>query len=294
VLARVDEVAAPVEPLRLIAQGAFNWVFETGSGFIVRVGRTAEAAERHAIEARMLRWLAGRSTVPVPSPAAVLPAGPGLAFGALVYRKLPGRLMLRAEALAGGNSALAGDLGQFFAGLHRIPLAQARELGLPAYQYALHPELPSAALRSVRARAWPALRQRLATAELSAVDRWWDDFFADPSLRATPEVICHGDLWPGNLLVGDDGRLAGVLDWEWISIADPSADLGKRVDFSAAFWDAFLSSYQRHGGSVDESTRARMLRWSEFRIFEALTCHVDDDALRESDILDLRALPWMP
>ena len=38
-------------------------------------------------------------------------------------------------------------------------------------------------------------------------------------------AICHGDLWPGNLLV-DRGRVTGVLDWSLATVADPAFDVG--------------------------------------------------------------------
>lgn len=42
--------------------------------------------------------------------------------------------------------------------------------------------------------------------------------------RGAPDVMSHGDLIPGNLLVAE-GRLAGVLDTEGFRAADPSLDL---------------------------------------------------------------------
>ncbi len=42
--------------------------------------------------------------------------------------------------------------------------------------------------------------------------------------HAAPDVMSHGDLLPGNLLVAD-GRLAGVLDVDGFGPADPALDL---------------------------------------------------------------------
>ncbi|WP_040799651.1 phosphotransferase family protein [Nocardia higoensis] len=38
--------------------------------------------------------------------------------------------------------------------------------------------------------------------------------------------VVHGDFRPGNLLIGDDGQLRAVLDWELWTIGDVMADLG--------------------------------------------------------------------
>lgn len=41
----------------------------------------------------------------------------------------------------------------------------------------------------------------------------------------THTALVHGDLHPGHLLLGDDGRLVGVLDWTEARVTDPSVDL---------------------------------------------------------------------
>jgi aminoglycoside phosphotransferase (APT) family kinase protein len=42
--------------------------------------------------------------------------------------------------------------------------------------------------------------------------------------RTTPDLMAHGDLTPGNVLVSD-GRIAGVLDVGGLGPADPALDL---------------------------------------------------------------------
>jgi aminoglycoside phosphotransferase (APT) family kinase protein len=41
-----------------------------------------------------------------------------------------------------------------------------------------------------------------------------------------PATIVHGDYRLDNCLVGDDGRIAAVLDWEICTLGDPLADVG--------------------------------------------------------------------
>ena len=43
--------------------------------------------------------------------------------------------------------------------------------------------------------------------------------------RSHHVTVSHGDLLAENLLVSDDGRLAGVLDFGGLAIGDPSVDL---------------------------------------------------------------------
>jgi aminoglycoside phosphotransferase (APT) family kinase protein len=38
-------------------------------------------------------------------------------------------------------------------------------------------------------------------------------------------VVCHGDLWPGNLLA-ERGQVVAILDWSLTTVADPALDVG--------------------------------------------------------------------
>jgi len=63
------------------------------------------------------------------------------------------------------------------------------------------------------------------TRELTAVDTVHDEL-----MRRIPEqgaaTIVHGDYRLDNCMVGDDGRVVAVLDWEICTLGDPLADVG--------------------------------------------------------------------
>jgi aminoglycoside phosphotransferase (APT) family kinase protein len=63
------------------------------------------------------------------------------------------------------------------------------------------------------------------TRDLSAIDSVHDEL-----LRRIPEqgpaTIVHGDYRLDNCMIGDDGRVLAVLDWEICTLGDPLADLG--------------------------------------------------------------------
>jgi aminoglycoside phosphotransferase (APT) family kinase protein len=58
--------------------------------------------------------------------------------------------------------------------------------------------------------------------ELAPGARWLLDHRPEP--RGVP-VMCHGDLWPGNILASD-GEVRAVIDWSVVSVAEPALDLG--------------------------------------------------------------------
>lgn len=63
--------------------------------------------------------------------------------------------------------------------------------------------------------------------------------------RVNPDVLLHGDYWPGNLL-WHEGELAAVIDWEDAHTGDPLADLGNsRLEFLWAFGPGAMATFTR-------------------------------------------------
>lgn len=105
--------------------------------------------------------------------------------------------------------------------------------------------------------------------------RWLDTHLPEP----LPPVLCHRDFRTGNYLV-DDGRLAGILDWEFAGIGDPDEDIGwfcckgwrfARLDREAGGIAArapFYRGYERVSGRMPDPARVRFwevfanLRWA--------------------------------
>ena len=119
----------------------------------------------------------------------------------------------------------------------------------------------------------PALRDRPEPSWLLALRRR----LADAPLPALP---CHGDFWARNVLLGEDGEVAGVVDWESSHDGSPLADvvhfafahaqlLGqrRRLDPVAAFRAALLSEGRLAGAA---------------RAAAAATPHGGDGALRRA------------
>ncbi|MCU1502796.1 MAG: hypothetical protein JWM12_2150, partial [Ilumatobacteraceae bacterium] len=63
------------------------------------------------------------------------------------------------------------------------------------------------------------------TRELPAVDEV-HDVLAARIPEQGPATIVHGDYRLDNCMVGDDGRIVAVLDWEICTLGDPMADVG--------------------------------------------------------------------
>jgi aminoglycoside phosphotransferase (APT) family kinase protein len=198
--------ARQIEDLHRLTGGASRetWAFRAdGTELVLRrdpPGRpSAEGAMQR--EADALR-ACHRSGLRVPE---VVAAGEGW----LVMRRVPGetipRRILRDDAFAAARPRLVSDLGRFLGGLHAIELTAIPGLG---------PRNPLTHFRAMYER----MPDRSAVIEKAFA---WLEANA-PTLG--PEVVVHGDLRLGNVIVDERG-LAAVLDWELVHVGDALEDL---------------------------------------------------------------------
>jgi aminoglycoside phosphotransferase (APT) family kinase protein len=191
--------------------GSGTWVLRTDAK-----ARIAVSLDRNA-EAQVVRtaWVAG---VNVAEPIAQCGADGPLGKAFVVQAFLPGsaqaRRIVRDKALPGYGEALARELAGELARIHAIRPPNDALACLPV---PMNPPARAevARLRGALTKAGeprPALEYVLA----------WLDEHAPP---ARPLVLVHGDFRTGNYMV-EDGRLTGLLDWEFAHWGDPDEDIG--------------------------------------------------------------------
>ncbi len=98
-------------------------------------------------------------------------------------------------------------------------------------------------LRALRHLMWPRRAEILA--QLARLHR------LQHAVRglAGPFVLCHTDIWPGNLLVDEQGALS-VLDWDDATVAPPEHDLQAALgDDVGDGFGRFLQVYREAGGA---------------------------------------------
>lgn len=64
-------------------------------------------------------------------------------------------------------------------------------------------------------------------------------------LAESGHVTCHGDLWFGNLLVDDDGKLTGIIDWDRLAVAPAEYEIDMLWRFWRAPWDFPMGELRR-------------------------------------------------
>jgi aminoglycoside phosphotransferase (APT) family kinase protein len=133
---------------------------------------------------------------------------------ARVYGTAAGRELVRGGLAAHQARGLVCQLGQELARLHTVrpPHAQLEFLPLPGQSPAL-------------ARVHEYRNALDAVPEPHPVLEWSLNWLQDHAPASHDIVLCHGDFRTGNYMV-DEGRLAGILDWEFSAWSDPYEDLG--------------------------------------------------------------------
>jgi aminoglycoside phosphotransferase (APT) family kinase protein len=154
-------------------------------------------------------------------------------FGApfFLMRFLPGEAQGAAVA-RDANPALAAELGRELARLHQLSLREALHF-LPA------PPQDAAVARIAALEALLAADPDPHPVAEWAL-RWLKRMKPAPALP----VLCHGDFRTGNYLVAD-GKLAGVLDWDFAQWSDPDEDIAW---FCAKAWR--FGALQREAGGI--------------------------------------------
>lgn len=196
------------------SHGTVNALFRIGDELVARFPlRPGDAdATRQALEseASAARELLGRTRFPTPAPVALGAPGAGYPMPWSVQTWLSGTIATHADP--GASDAFAHDLAEFIAGVRAIDTG-GRTFAGPGRGGDLHNHdawMQTCFERSERLLDVPRLR------------RTWQALRDLP--RRTGDVMNHGDLIPGNVLV-TDGRLAGVLDVGGLGPADPALDL---------------------------------------------------------------------
>jgi len=203
-------------PIRSIeSQGTVNAIFRIGDHLAARFPlqpEDVESARRWLkAEAEAARELVGRTRFATPEPVALGEPAADYPLPWSVQTWVPG--VVATDDDPAGSVAFAHDLAEFIGDVRRIDTRGRKFSGrgrggdLPSHDAWMETCFNhSEGLLDV-----PRLR-----------DRW-------AVLRSLPtggtgDVMTHGDLIPGNVLVSD-GRLAGVLDVGGLGPADPALDL---------------------------------------------------------------------
>ncbi len=217
---------------------------EAGVPWIVRTPRRAAVVDAARIEARVLALI--RDHLPV-----AVPEWRVHATDVIAYPRLGGTPAVTIDLTAGPtwnlvdpaapSEPFVASFAGALAALQAIPPAVAIAAGAPF-----------TTIDDVRrdlAQAVSDSRDVLQPSEatLARWQRWIDDDTSWPRSVA----LVHGDLHPGHMLLGDDARLIGILDWTEAHVTDPSVDLAMYFGcFGRPALETLIERFARAGGTT--------------------------------------------
>jgi aminoglycoside phosphotransferase (APT) family kinase protein len=200
---------------RFASQGTVNALFRVGEQLAARfplepgdVGSTRQWLE---FEAEAARQLLGRTRFRTPEPVALGEPGEGYPLPWSVQTWLPGTVATDEDPSS--SLAFARDLAEFISGVRAID-TRGR---------AFNGKGRGGDLRSHDAWMETCFERSARFMDVPRLRRLWGVLRELPR-GAAADVMTHGDLIPGNVLVRD-GRLTGVIDVGGLGPADPALDL---------------------------------------------------------------------
>ena len=224
----IEEQFPALAPVQVAALGVGwdNIAYLADEAYVFRFPRREVAVPLLETEARVLPQIAARLPLPVPVPDLIGKPSAAYPWPFAGYPFLEGRTACRANLDAGQRMALAEPLGQFLAALHAVPVDQMVALGVGGDSIGrldLTTRVPRAL--EVLGRLPPA-----ALGVDPGVVRGIIEGSA--SIRApAAQVLAHGDLYVRHLLVDEQARLCGVIDWGDLHVGNPAVDLSVAYGF---------------------------------------------------------------
>jgi aminoglycoside phosphotransferase (APT) family kinase protein len=250
---------AALEPLGV---GWDNTAFVVNGSHVFRFPRREVASPLLAAEASLLPVVARHLPLPIPVPTLRGQPSARYRWPFLGYAILPGRTACRFRLDQAQRTRLARPLGQFLSALHAFPVEVAVAQGAGGDTIG-RLDLPSRLPRASQMLESTSLK---GTLDPGLVQRARALIGASATIQAPARrALVHGDLYARHLLLDDQARLTGIIDWGDIHVGHPAVDLSVAHAFLPP--SARLEFLQAYGHPVDPGS----WRLARFRaLFSAL------------------------
>jgi aminoglycoside phosphotransferase (APT) family kinase protein len=204
---------ARLEPL---GAGWDNAAFLVNEWFVFRFPRRQVAVRLLEREVRILPLLAPHLPLPIPIPTWIGAPAEGYPYPFAGYPHLPGTTACQVAWTEEERAQNAAPLGRFLAALHRMPVSEETRAGAPGEEEAR----PMSPLRERLRSLAPALGGFAVEGLADLAER----LDVAPARAGSPGWV-HGDLYARHLLVDDQRRLCGVIDWGDVHLGGTAIDL---------------------------------------------------------------------
>ena len=251
-------------------------VDEQGTRWVVRSPRRPDVLERAAAERRMLDLVRARIPVAVPNWRL-------FSSQVIAYPRLGGEPAAVVDMSAGGYrwrfdatnppAVFLDTLAEVLATLHGISHEDAIAAG-------------SGVRRSAQIRETYAKRMELARGVLNVPDavwRRWQAWLADDGYWSERPVFVHGDLHPAHILVDEEHRVVGLLDWTEAHVGDLATDLALQyATLGRGALSTIVERYRAAGGRAGARTEEHAIEmWSAYPVvIAAFAAESGEEGLR--------------
>jgi len=241
-----------LSPARLerLGTGWDNTAYVVNGRWVFRFPRRRAMAKLLENEVRVLPRLSPHLPLPISVPNWIGRPEESFPYVFAGYALLPGRTACAVAWTPYARAQNAEPLGRFLSALHGLAVSEADEMAVTG----------DALERTSMSRLAPRILEWLAEVEphepevdYAAVRAWMSRLLDTPPWGRRPSWV-HGDIYARHLLVDEQHRLTGVIDWGEVHLGDPAVDLG--IAFSFLPPEArkiFCAAY----GEIDEATWAR-------------------------------------
>jgi aminoglycoside phosphotransferase (APT) family kinase protein len=217
------------------------------ANLVCRICRTAEAARQQTAIHTVATMIPESAPFDLPHPIWQLPPQqhPDAPFGALAYRKLPGRTL---DPAVSGSETIPSLVASLIH-LHTRPIDTPAARLLPTWEQ--HEQQRRHIYREIR----DTLKQQLTLQEFGTIETWQND----PAPKPQAFSLAHGDFWQENLLIDPiNGRITGILDWEDAHIGDPASDFAPLRYPDPSFASRIMQDYVERTGNDRQSFETRV------------------------------------
>lgn len=231
--------------VREFGEGWDNVAYLVGERCVFRFPRRSIAAGLMETELRALPAIAPWVPLPVPVPRFTGTPCAEYAWPFAGYDLLAGETLTRCVLDDGAAEGVARAAGAFLRALHAIDPQDVPKLEVDPIGRLDHARCMPKALER--------LRELAAAGAIEGVEPFASILERSAPAAGAPErtTVVHGDLYGRHLLVDDDLRACGVIDWGDVHRGHPAVDLAVAFGtFPPCARDAFAAAY----GDIDERT----------------------------------------
>jgi aminoglycoside phosphotransferase (APT) family kinase protein len=209
-----------INPIIKIGNGFESIVVKTNSDIVFKIGKNSYSQNSYKTEFNLLKIFKPYfQDIAIPNPIHYKSSTLEFPFGIIGYKNINGKPLSQSDITLSSEDNYVSQFVNILNTLHSIPLtAEIRKLNLSRYP-------PSKKkLQELWRLINPVMKKEFTNTEFKKCVFWWKNLLKYASFNLRASNIVHLDLWYENILINDDNKIVGILDFSNVSLGDPIGD----------------------------------------------------------------------